>query len=262
MTLHHQILVIIDGPSEEDRAWLQRALEAISRQHNIPEILSHLEIEDLAVFKESHCLKKQSHRFGYVLAVGSQAENKVKDQVQKEGFCWKTIPPVNSWPDKEIRTNAARGIEEIFQEWKNQTFEKKVILLGKEKIDTSPNWIRANLADVQRYFQLQITANRFPVVLFKPDVIQDSQKPSLAIRDVTRRLRQPETDLVAVIVSQEIFKDPEQLKKATQVAKDSGYQEVFMTTTEDFIKSLEIICALAENGVAPVEILASEKEVA
>lgn len=236
----------------EDRTTIEKSLDyfvrsntTLSDQQKIQlahELAEKTVIEDLAARKTVGKLKSEPNKYGYILVLGNEALRKLEDtDVHVDVVECHTLKP-SEWSG-EMRERIISQLKSFIQSWIMAETEVKMAEIAKaDKHEVE--WIIQNDDQFKRHIQLMVQNGRPHAAQFQMTAEGEAH---CILRDATKRLQQPITEVVPV-VAESLGTQEKILKKLEQ----NGYPKVFLMDIDEFMSHVRSIC-LQLNG-EPVRI--------
>lgn len=226
------------------RTWRDGRINSKEADQLAEEMIDKLVFEDIVAKSYSQELDQRASEFGYLIALGSDAVNKLETTVaHRQVVELLTLKP-NDWSGP-FRDRVVKQFDRFITSWITAETEVELAKITQEN-KHSVDWILQNLDQFKRHIQLMIQNGRPHAVFFQEgDVDEFSGQAHVILMDATKRLKEPLQEVVPIVVDKKILDAQEKnLKKFEQ----NGYVKVFLMDIDEFVNHVEAIC-LQMNGL-------------
>jgi hypothetical protein len=257
-----QVLVAVNDAGEKELAAIKANLAKIAGKYGIPAFLDAVVYEDLAVFRESREMKRNPSKYGYFLAFGTAARDKLKPCLSGDVKLRVAAVP-SAWSTPEVRKPSIAAMAAIVADWRDMTAEKAIVASQAEAEEVpkedAAEWILGHVEDVAKQLELMVRNSRPHALVFHLGGTEPGKKPYVELRDATKKLRAPMDQFIAVVVDGEVLKDQKRSAEVVETVRRAGYSNPTLVDVRQFMVCLRICCELAKDGKARVEFV-SEAE--
>lgn len=250
--MHHmRILVVVNGPSQDELNLLRRGIEQLLNKYQADEAKELIDYDDLVAARSSLKLRNNLRDYGYCISVGKSAKDKIISQTEAVTICLYEIAPVETWNAPGIKRSVAEVIKGFVDDWKSFKVEKQLLLtpLAPTNNIPAPNkseWIEANVKDFERYLELMLKHGRYPVCVYKDD-------GTIEIKDGTRKLQDKVEKATPVLCPDDSVQGLD-IKSLSTLLKNNGYEIPYFLPLREFITTVRIICQTSTSGKAKIEV--------
>jgi hypothetical protein len=241
-------LVIGSGITEEDSALVVKSLKFFITELSGELCLGDdfaklLTFEDVSARPQSVHIRDHGGEYGYVLTLGMKGQ-KVLERTHREGdleVCH--TMEVADWSGRG-RDMIIRQLKGFATSWVQMVVEGRAAVVAET--DTHEiDWILQNTSQFKRHIQLMVQNGRPHAVHFQ----EGGKEVQCIMRDATKRLRKPCTDVVAVVIE-----DLGVQEKIQENLEKNGYPKVVFMEIEEFMAHITSMCLQMSGKPAYIKV--------
>lgn len=249
----NQLEVLVIHESDDNPERVAKALDYVQKKTGLECKSLSLTYEDVVAFKESHYLREHSQeKFGYVITLGKEAFEKIKDQIKDTSIEVYPLGSTNTWDNELIREKIVGRLEDFLRDFLAHKVEKKIVVAG-DKIKNNDvidiNWVVSNIEDVKRFLKLEINKERWHAIFY--DKVDN--KSIVKLLDATTKQREVIDNPTPVLFDKSSNNDNDK-EKILKTLKNNGFNNVILLELNEFVKLFEIMCNFSKDNKVYLEV--------